>query len=80
MIPSLLCHVARVQRWPSVQPRFQDRRARPRIQRIVRARLARRLVRALRMPEKWRMLVAMRETRDKMETVRSCNLLAAVID
>lgn len=78
-MPSLLCHVLVVQRWPSVQPRFHDRRARPRSQRIVRVKLARRLVRALRMPEKWRTLVAMRETSERRETVKSCGILVVVL-
>jgi len=40
---------------------------------MVRVRLARRLVRAFKMPEKWRMEVAKRETRERRETVSSCD-------
>lgn len=37
MMPASLCHVVRVQVWPSVQLRFQVRREKPRTQRTVSA-------------------------------------------
>ncbi len=72
IIPSELCHLWVVQRWPRVQPRFQVSRARPRSQRIESMRLARREVRGGRWLVKWSMVVRKRERMERRETVRSC--------
>lgn len=72
MMPESLCQVTGVQRWPRVQPRFQDSRERPRTQRTRRAKLAGRLWRGFRVRVRWRAVVAMRAMMVRRETVRSC--------
>lgn len=71
MMPESLCQVTGVQRWPRVQPRFQDSRERPRTQRTRRERLTGRLWRGFRVRVRWRVVVAMRAIMVRMETVRS---------
>lgn len=71
MTPSSLCQWVVMQRWPSVQLRFQVRRARERSQRIVRGRLRRRERRGERVEVWWRKEVEMRERMERRETVRS---------
>ena len=72
MMPESLCQVRGVQRWPRVQPRFQERRARPRTQRRRRERLVRRLCFGVRVRRRWRVVVEARAMRVRRETVRSC--------
>ena len=72
MMPESLCQVFGVQRWPRVQPRFQVRRARPRIQRVRRVRLVGRLCLGVRVWVRWRVVVARRAMMVRRETVRSC--------
>ena len=74
MMPESLCQVAGVQRWPRVQPRFQERRERPRSQRVRRERLERRLCFGFRVRVRWRMVVVMKASMVKRETVRSWGL------
>ena len=71
MMPESLCQVMGVQRWPRVQPRFQERRERPRIQRTRRERLERRLCFGFRVRARWRVVVAARAIMVKRETARS---------
>lgn len=73
MMPESLCQVTEVQRWPRVQPRFQERRESPRTQRMRRERLERRLYFGFRVRVKCKMVVAMRAIIVKRETVRSCS-------
>lgn len=72
MMPESLCQVTGVQRWPRVQPRFQERRESPRTQRMRRERLERRLCLGFRVRVRWRMVVVERAIMVKRETVRSC--------
>ena len=72
MMPSSLCQVVVVQRWESVQPRFQVRRLRPRSQRMVRERLAKRLGRVERVRVVCRRVVRVRVRTVRRDTVRSC--------
>ena len=71
MMPESLCQVRGVQRWPRVQPRFQERRERPRIQRRRRERLERRLCFGFRVRVRWRVVVAARAIMVRRETARS---------
>ena len=71
MTPASLCQRLTMQRWPSVQDRFQVRRDRPRSQRMVRTVLAVRLIFGLSDRVKWRIEVAVRETKVRRETERS---------
>ena len=71
MMPESLCQVRGVQRWPRVQPRFQERRERPRIQMRRRERLERRLCLGFRVRVRWRMVVAARAIMVRRETARS---------
>ena len=71
MMPESLCQVVGVQRWPRVQPRFQARRERPRIQRMRRVRLVGRLRFGVGVWLRWRAVVARRARMVERETVRS---------
>ena len=75
MMPASLCQRETMHLWPSVQVRFQVRRARPRSQRMVRAELATRFILGARERVKWRTEVTKRETRVRRETERSWGLL-----
>ena len=74
MMPESLCQVVGVQRWPRVQPRFQARRLRPRIQRVRRVRLVGRLCLGVTVRVRWRAVVARRARMVRRVTVRSCFL------
>ena len=71
MMPSSLCQCVVMQRWPSVQERFQVRRARDRSQRIVRGRFMRRERRGERVRVRWRNEVVRMARMERRETVRS---------
>ncbi len=71
MTPSSLCQWVVMQRWPSVQERFQVRRARDRSQRMVRGRLRRRERRGERVVVRWRKEVVKKARMERRETVRS---------
>lgn len=74
MTPASLCQRVTMQRWPRVQVRFQVSRARARTQRTVRVALTVRFNFGFNERVKWRRVVAVRATKVRMETVRSCNM------
>ncbi len=77
MTPSSLCQCVVMQRWPSVQERFQVRSAREESQRMVRGRLMRRERRGERVVVRCRKEVVKKARMERRETVRSWCVLGS---